>query len=193
MTDWNQLYLDGDIPWEKGGPAPPFEDMLKGKSMQGRALVPGCGFGHDARLLNECGLDVVGLDIAQEAVEVARMKSRFDTKISYLCDDFLVLNPSLHNQFDYVFEHTLFCAIEPRDRRRYVRSTATALKPHGLLVAIFYLDPDHDDPPPWGVTKEEIEDLFAAEFKLLKSWVPERAYKGREGRELVQLRRKLQK
>lgn len=189
--DWNQRYLDGDIPWEKGAPAPPFAEMLDGKVMKGRALVPGCGFGHDVRLLSEHGLTVTGLDIASEAIEVARMKSRHDQSINYLCDDFLQLSPALHGYFDFVFEHTLFCAIAPRDRPRYIRGVINALRPRGLLVAIWYMTPQSDDPPPYGSTKEELDELCGEQLKLVKEWVPNASYKGREGKELVQLRRKM--
>jgi hypothetical protein len=66
-----------------------------------------------------------------------------------------------------------------------------ALRPRGLLVAIWYLTPDHDDPPPYGSTREELEGLFGSRLKLVKEWVPQASYKGREGKELVQLRRKI--
>jgi hypothetical protein len=64
----------------------------------------------------------------------------------------------------------------------------------GRLAAIFYLDPGWDDPeqgPPFGVSVAELDRLFlgAGRFELEREWVPERAYAGREGRELIRVMR----
>ncbi len=53
MTNWEDRYLAGDMPWEKGQASPPLLELL-GKSVDwgnGPLLVPGCGYGHDVRAL----------------------------------------------------------------------------------------------------------------------------------------------
>ena len=52
---WEQRYLSNDIPWDKGYAAPPLAEILSRLKLTGSILVPGCGFGHDVRLLAEAG------------------------------------------------------------------------------------------------------------------------------------------
>ncbi len=56
------------------------------------------------------------------------------------------------------------------------------------MIAIFFINPDHDGPgPPYGVTREELDDLFRSEFVVEREWVPTRTHAGREGRELMRI------
>lgn len=73
--DWNAAYEDDDTPWDKGIAAPPLRAFLAKHPIRGRVLVPGCGLGHDVRLLAEQGASVVGLDIVPKAVRQAGLGS----------------------------------------------------------------------------------------------------------------------
>ena len=95
--------------------------------------------------------------------------------------------------FDWVWEHTCFCAIDPSMRAAYVEAVAGALKPGGKLLAIFYLDPGNDHPdegPPFEVSVAELDALFLPRFELKREWLPAGAYPGREGREWMRILRK---
>ena len=50
-------------------------------------------------------------------------------------------------RFDWLFEHTLFCAIQPAQRDEYVGALLRWLKPAGNYLAVNYLIPDTDGPP----------------------------------------------
>jgi hypothetical protein len=86
-------------------------------------------------------------------------------------------------RFDWLFEHTLFCAIDPADREAYVRAVKRWLKPGGQYLAVNYLIPDKDGPP-FGTTRRELWRRFSKDFELLKEWVP-RSYPNRKGLELM--------
>ncbi len=62
--DWESHYQTGDMPWEKGAPAPPLSEWLSKNKIHGRVLVPGCGSGHDVRELARAGAEPIGLDLA---------------------------------------------------------------------------------------------------------------------------------
>jgi methyl halide transferase len=85
--------------------------------------------------------------------------------------------------FDWVFEHTLFCAIQPQERDDYVRALLRWLKPDGQYLAVNYLIPDRDGPP-FGTTRDELWQRFSSHFELLQEWVP-RSYPNRTGLELM--------
>lgn len=183
---WQQRYERGEDRWDKEQPAPPLLEYLAGHRLEGKVLVPGCGAGHDVRALARAGLSVVGLDFAPAALERAHSFPRVAQE-EYELANFLALPEHLTGQFDGLFEHTLFCAIPPHRRPDYVRSCFAALRPGGWMLAIFYLNPGHEDGPPWGVTREALDELFAPYFDPRFERVPGLAYEGREGRELLRL------
>jgi SAM-dependent methyltransferase len=70
---WQARYDTADTPWDLGEPAPALLEWLKMNPGQGRrALVPGCGRGHDALALAQAGWGVVAVDFAASAIEEAR-------------------------------------------------------------------------------------------------------------------------
>jgi SAM-dependent methyltransferase len=188
-TDWEAEYRRGETPWEKGAPSPGLVDYLADTPVRGRVLVPGCGYGHDVRALARTADEVLGIDIAPSAIEAAQRFPRIGTE-RYALADLFALPKAMRGTFDYVWEHTCFCAIDPAQRANYVRSVASALKPGGHLLAIFYLDPGNESPdegPPFEVSISELDRLFLSHFELVREWPPARTYPGREGREWMRL------
>lgn len=189
--DWESRYRAGEMRWEKGVPAPPLMEFLARHTISGDVLVPGCGTGHDVRAIAAQGASVLGIDIAPSAIRLAR-GHRPARDERYAVADFLAPQPDLAGRFDWLLEHTLFCAIEPDRRQDYAASVVAALRPAGLFLAIFYIDPRDPEPgePPYPVSTEELDRLFGPTFDLLENWVPRTAHPGREGRERVRLMRK---
>jgi SAM-dependent methyltransferase len=188
-TDWEAQYRKGETPWDKGAPSPGLLDFLAEQPLRGRVLVPGCGAGHDVRAIAPGAEEVVGLDIAPSALELAR---RFPPtgRERYECADLFDLPAAMRESFDWVWEHTCFCAIDPALRPAYVEAVAGTLRPEGKLLAVFYLDPGNaspDEGPPFGVSVAELDALFLPRFTLIREWLPEHAYPGRAGREWMRL------
>ena len=191
-TDWELRYQANDTPWDKGLPHPELVDFLAQNPIKGRVLVPGCGPGHDVRALAAQGAEVLGIDIAPSAITLARSYPAVGNE-RYELANFFALPPEWHAAFDALWEHTCFCAIDPTLRPAYAQSAATAIKPGGLFLAMFYLNPEKDpgeDAPPYGVSEAELDRLFGGSFELLRAWVPRQTHPGREGREQVRLYRK---
>ena len=187
------------MPWDKGAPSPPLEDWLeKSKDeMEGEILVPGCGLGHDVRLLaGRTKASVVGLDLSSRAIEQAQSVEKSGSEV-YVVDDLFALPKDWSGRFDWVWEHTCFCAIDPELRDGYVTAMHEVLTSEGQLLGVFYLDPYDEDHrpgerPPHGCTEEELRTRFveSGKFEWVESGIPEKTYPGREGRELlVHLRR----
>lgn len=187
-ADWSERYRDGQTPWDKGYGAPPLREALERVAVEGRVLVPGCGLGHDVRLLAAQGVEVVGLDIATVAVEMARRIDRVGNE-TYEAGNFLNEN-ILAGSFDLVFEHTCFCAIFPEEREAYGRAVHRVLKPGGQFLAIFFTNIDSPEGPPFPVTADEINALFGELFEVVDRWIPAETYPEREGREEMWLLRK---
>ena len=178
-TNWEAQYQANDTPWDKGEPAPGLVDWLAAHARlpRGTVCVPGCGLGHDVRAWAAAGFSATGLDIAPSAVERARVLAGAAT--TFRLGDFLADEPD--QQFDWVFEHTCFCAIQPDRRPDYVRAVLRWLKPDGQYLAVNYFIPDQDGPP-FGVNREEIWARFSPHFELREEWGP-RSYPNRTGLE----------
>ena len=191
-TDWEKRYQAGTTHWDKGCASPGLVRFIGEKPLTGRILVPGCGFGHDAAAIASAGAEeVVGMDLAPSAVEGAIQRYQLPN-LSFKMGDFLNL-PHLNGQeYDAAFEHTLFCAIAPNRREDYVRAMARALKSGGILLAVFYMNPDvaPDEGPPFGSSKAELDALFEGFFEMQSEWIPAEAFAGRENRELMRLLRR---
>jgi SAM-dependent methyltransferase len=196
--NWEQRYRTGDTPWEKGAPAPPLlEWMARRGPLRGDILVPGCGSGHDVRAIAAASqaAQVVGMDIAPSALDQARRFSIAGQE-TYQLANLFDLPAVLIGRFDWVFEHTCFCTIDPQQRPDYVRAIVRALLAKGFLLAIFFLNPwdpgeaPEEGGPPFGVTREDLDQLFAAHFDLVEELYPSAAFPGREGREIIRLLRK---
>lgn len=179
-SDWEMKYQSNDTPWDKGEPSPGLLDWLAAHPgvPRGTVLVPGCGLGHDVRAWAAAGFTATGLDIAPSAVaraKAAGLPARTDFRLG----DFLADEPFA--QFDWVFEHTCFCAIPPARRDDYMHAVPRWLRPGGSYLAVNYFIPDTDGPP-FGVNREEIWARFSPHFRLIEEWTP-RSYPNRTGQE----------
>ena len=206
---WEQRYQSHDMPWEKGAPSPGLVDFLAAhpELPRGNVCVPGCGTGHDAYAWAQAGFNAHGFDLAPSAIRLAKEKAPATARlgapasrrqvvgekkhaggtpalpggVTFHLADFLHDDPP--QPFDWLFEHTLFCAINPSERDDYVRALLRWLKPDGQYLAVNYLIPDKDGPP-FGTTRDELWQRFSPHFDLLEEWVP-RSYPNRTGLELM--------
>lgn len=190
MNEWENRYRAGDTPWEKGAAHPALTTWLEKNSLPGRVLVPGCGSGHDVRVLAGRGSAAVGLDIAPSAIAAAREQPRAGRE-SYEEGDFFHPPAGWTGAFDGLFEHTCFCAIDPALRTAYARSAAQLVRSAGRFLAIFYLHPGVEEGPPFGCTTAELDALFSPAFRLLEERTELATHPGREGREVLRLYERL--
>src|SRR4051812_35446386 len=107
--DWDAAYQKGEVYWDRGAPSPPMKQYLERHAVRGRALVPGCGRGHEVALAVEHSLDATGLDLAPTAVAEAR------ALYPHLAERFVIGNlfdpaAELRGAFDVVLEHTCMSA-----------------------------------------------------------------------------------
>lgn len=193
---WEHKYAVGSDGWELGRAAPPLARLLAERPLSAhrtgaepgappRVLVPGCGRGHEARLLCEAGAEVVAVDIAPTAVAATRRLAEEEgLRITALELDVLALPEEHEGRYDLFVEHCCFCAIDPARRDDYVEAAARALRPGGRLIGLFYC---HDYPggPPFGSSTDEIRARFGRRFTLLTEEVPTDSVLSRAGQELL--------
>jgi SAM-dependent methyltransferase len=166
---WEQCYLEKKDGWEMGGPTPVltlhFTEVKKKFSEGSEILVPGCGRGHDAAFLAGEKLRVTALDFSEEALKASRDKYGSVKGLSFEKADvfsYLKKNPQ---RFDGIFEHTLFCAIDPEERQKFIHATAQALRPSGYWFGVFFMRSSPGGPP-FGLTQWELRERVQADFEI---------------------------
>src|SRR5215212_3522456 len=131
--DWDEMYQKGEMPWDKGGPSLAMKQYLERQPARGRALVPGCGRGHEVALAVEHGLDATGLDIAPTAA--AEASARYPHLAKRFVTGSLFDPPEkMRLAYDVVLEHTCMSALPPTLRLEYRRGIDLTLRRGGLLI-----------------------------------------------------------
>lgn len=167
---WESRYQEGTTRWDIGKAAPAFVNLLQSNNAPppGKTVVLGCGRGYDALLFAEAGHDVIGVDFAPSAIAAAtKLGQQANLSVQFQQEDIFRLPETYSHYFDYVVEHTCFCALPPEKRTAYISLVHTLLKPTGELFAIFFTH-QRDGGPPYGIQPPEIRELFALQFEILQ-------------------------
>lgn len=190
--NWEEKYQKGEVFWDKGGPSPPMKQYLERHPVRGRALVPGCGRGHEVALAVDHGLDATGLDIAPTGVAAARalypkLAERF------IAGDLFDPPPEMRGAFDLVLEHTCMSGLHPTLRADYRRGIDLTLRRGGLLIGVWFIEPDLEpgyEGPPFPFSVPDLTALFAQGYEIMEDYVPDVAFPSRVGRERVRVLRR---
>ncbi|MGB5471983.1 MAG: methyltransferase domain-containing protein [Gammaproteobacteria bacterium] len=194
-VDWRQAWKAGSTPWDAGTSPPALHSLLDlGQVPAGRVLVPGCGTGYDLATLAHADREVVGLDLSEEA-RMAFLDAHRDLPgpVSYEVGDFFFYEPE--NNFDFVWDYTFFCALDPPQRSAWSETMKRLVKPSGLLATLLF---PFEEPisgregPPWPVNTGLVRSLIEDAFEELEIREVEQTHPGREGRELLALWRRRQ-
>jgi methyl halide transferase len=182
---WEQRYQNSQDRWDLGCPAPPLIGLLASAQAPkpGRIAVLGCGSGQDAMLFAEAGFKVIGFDFAPSAIERAtNVAQARNLTAQFLQRNIFELEPEFLNGFDYVLEHTCFCAIDPSLRSEYVQVVKNLLRPNGQLIALFYTH-NKPDGPPFGVKPQAILAEFTPYFEISSFQLAKDSIARRQGEE----------
>jgi SAM-dependent methyltransferase len=183
---WEAAYQQGRSGWDLGGPAPAFDTLLRSanRPAAGRAAVVGCGRGHDALAFARNGFTLVGFDFAPSAIAASRESAAAaGLTAEFVQADIFALPSTYDGAFDYVVEHTCFCAIDPARRAEYVEVVRRLLRPDGELIGVFFA---HGRPggPPFTTDADEVRRLFGGRFTV-ESLEMAVSIESRRGKELL--------
>ncbi|MGW5055255.1 class I SAM-dependent methyltransferase [Actinokineospora sp. NPDC004072] len=140
---FERLYEEADgggpaVPWHRTEPNPRLREWSGG-----RALVVGCGYGHDAAHLAARGYRVTAFDLSPTAIATARETY---PEIDFHAADVLDPRAEWTGAFDVVFEAYTIQVLRGADRERAIAAIAGFVAPGGrLLVVGFRARPD-DEP-----------------------------------------------
>jgi SAM-dependent methyltransferase len=138
--DWNEHYAADHLPWDTGEPEPLLVEAIQGGlAPQGRALEIGCGTGTNALWLAAHGFDVLATDVAERAIERAKVRASGVTptpRCSFQLHDFL--NEALPAPgFQLVFDRGCFHVFsEPAEQAEFASRVARVLAPDGVWLSL---------------------------------------------------------
>jgi SAM-dependent methyltransferase len=193
VINWEEQYQKGEIFWDKGAASPPMKQYLERHKVSGRTLVPGCGHGHEVALAVEHGLDATGLDIAPTAVAEARALYPKLAK-RFVAGDLFNPPHTMRGAFDVVLEHTCMSALPPSLRADYRRGIDLTLRRGGLLIGVWFINPNLEpgyEGPPFPLSVSDLTALFADGYEIMEDYVPEVGFDTRVGRERVRVLRRM--
>jgi len=156
---WNDKYLTGNMPWDRGGISPALADWIDaGELTPCRILVPGCGRGHEVSELARHGYAVTAIDVAPAALaHLHRELERIGAQAELVQADALTWQPE--HPFDAVYEQTCLCALQREHWQVYAAQLHAWLRPGGRLYALF-MQTGKDGGPPFHCALESMRELF---------------------------------
>ncbi len=155
---WDASYLDGRPPWDVG--VQPAILRLAGEgAFAGAVLDAGCGTGENALHVAALGLHVLGVDVAETAVAIARKKAAGrGVEADFVVADALRLD-RLGRLFETVLDCGLFHTFDGDERRDYVAGLSTVTGRGGNLYVLCFSD-DGRETGPHPVSEEELRTAF---------------------------------
>lgn len=162
--DWDQQYVEDQLPWDTGEPDPHLAEVIEEHEIApGRALEVGCGTGTNAIWLAEQGFVVTGVDISETAIARAEAKAA-EAGVECQLDtaDFLA-DPVPGAPFDFVYDRGVFHLFDrAEERTQFAANVAESLASDGTWHSLIGSTdgPPRDSGPP---RRSAVEVVSAAE------------------------------
>jgi SAM-dependent methyltransferase len=160
---WDASYLHATPPWDIGQPQPAVLRLAREGAFAGPVLDAGCGTGENALLVASLGLQVLGVDVAETALSIAREKAAergidavFETADALHLD-------RLNREFETVLDCGLFHSFEGDERLDYAASLASVTRHRGVVYVLCFSDAGPDTGP-HPVSQEELTAAFSHRF-----------------------------
>jgi SAM-dependent methyltransferase len=156
---WDASYHHGPAPWDIGRPQAAIARLASAGGFAGAVLDAGCGTGENALLVASLGLPVLGVDVAETALAMARKKAlQRGIAAEFAAADALHLE-RLGRKFQTVLDCGLFHAFDGEERPGYVASLASVTEHDGTLNVLCFSDAGPETGP-HPVREEELRAAF---------------------------------
>ncbi|WP_372933431.1 class I SAM-dependent methyltransferase [Mariniphaga sediminis] len=106
------------------------KDLFLGNKIK-NVLIPGIGYGRNAKIFIENGINVTGIEISKTAIDLARNKNGLDIKIH---NGSVTEMPFDKNLYDGIFCYALIHLLNMQERKKFIRDCYNKLKPNGYMI-----------------------------------------------------------
>jgi SAM-dependent methyltransferase len=140
---WDASYHCGPASWDIGHPQPAIARLAAEGGFAGAVLDAGCGTGENTLLVASRGLPVLGVDVAETALAMAREKAADrGIKVEFAWADAFQLE-----RLGRMLDCGLFHAFDPEEQTRYAASLASVTERGGTVFVLCFSDEDPDTGP----------------------------------------------
>lgn len=94
-------------------------------------LIPGIGYGRNAKIFCDNGFNVTGIEISQTAIDLAKSKNGLDIKIHH---GSVTEMPFDNNVYDGIFCYALIHLLNLQERKKFIKDCYNQLKPNGHMI-----------------------------------------------------------
>ena len=156
---WDASYEGGGAPWDLGHPQPVVVRLASEGKFAAPVLDVGCGTGDNTLEVASLGLAVLGIDVAEIALALARKKAE-ERGISaeFATADALELG-QLGRTFATVLDCGLLHTFDAEERPRYAASLASVTEPGGTLYILCFSE-EGPDTGPHPITQADLRAAF---------------------------------
>lgn len=116
-------------------------------------LIPGFGYGRNAKIFLDNGFKVTGIEISQTAIDLS--KKHFDDSIKVYHGS-VSLMPFDNELYDGIYCYALIHLLNEKDRIKLIKDCYNQLKPNGYMVFIALSTMDSK----YGEGQEIVKDTF---------------------------------
>ncbi|MBF6180737.1 class I SAM-dependent methyltransferase [Nocardia otitidiscaviarum] len=155
---WDESYRDEPAPWDTGRPQPAIVRLAAAGAFGRTVLDAGCGTGENTLHIAAAGAAVLGVDVAETAIAMARRKATargLDAEFA-VADAFRL---HLHRTFDSIVDSGLFHTFDADERTAYAHSLTSVTTPGSRLFILCFGD-NGPDPGPHPVSREALTAPF---------------------------------
>ncbi|MBG9447333.1 class I SAM-dependent methyltransferase [Cytobacillus firmus] len=132
MTEfWESSFIEKQTMWgfEPSDSAILTKDFFLNKKVKD-ILIPGFGYGRNAKVFIENGIDVTGIEISKTAIELARDNGLTMPVFHGSVTDM----PFDDKLYDGIFSYALIHLLNESEREKFIHSCYNQLKPDGYMI-----------------------------------------------------------
>ena len=180
-----------NLPWCLEGVPKFFKSLIEsGWVKPCKTLDMGCGIGDYSNYLALNEFEVLGIDISETAIKMAKEKYSSNKNLQFKVYDIFKLK-EIKEKYDFVYEISILHNIEPKKRAEYIKNICSVLNKNGKLLvcsfskddllfqgreSLYFQDLDNTVYP---LEEKDFQKLFGKYFKIEKT---EKVYMGRKGK-----------
>ena len=135
MTEfWEASFKEKDTMWgfEPADSAIATAALFRQKDLK-KILIPGFGYGRNARAFTENGFDVTGIEISETAINLAKKHYGNSIKVHHGPVNAMPFDQEL---YDGIFCYALIHLLNARERNKLIKDCYNQLKPGGYMVFV---------------------------------------------------------
>ncbi len=133
MTEfWETSFIEKQTMWgfEPAESAVAAKDVFTEEKVKD-VLIPGIGYGRNAKVFLDAGMSVTGIEISKTAIDLARTQNKLDIPVYH---GSVTDMPFDNKLYDGIFSYALVHLLNENERKKFIRDCYHQLKPNGTMI-----------------------------------------------------------